>query len=438
MRLAGSVSCLLALLPALGCEELPEPGQRLDPGADARPVSVVDSGGVSVAGIPNLHALDLPELSLTLLHSTADDLDLVEVVGAVLLPDASLVIADKAAPNLSFLRPDGSLRAQAGREGEGPGEYTEISRIGLTSDGSLFVYDRALRRFTFLDREGGVIGVQRSRCTVATGEVVPLADVNAQAFLGVLETRPDLPPGVQRGPLFLVACAGREGSLETLGEWAGKERYVASNQWNAVGFGRTALYDGRGDHTVVGTNDSLDVTLYDGTNVRTRIRGGSSMRRVTPGEREEWTNLYLDMFPEIVRADRRRRLAQSDIRDTYPAFGSIKVDASGRIWIGEYAKLSAEQRLWTMLRPDGTPVGSIRLPVFRPDWLQIREGSITGRALVEWEVTIPSPVHELLDIADDRIVVLRKDELGREFIEVYEVEPVAAFPGLMNHNRQSY
>ncbi len=383
---------------------------------------MVDSGGVSIATIPNLHALDLPELGLTLLHSTLDGLDLVEVVGAVLLPDSSLVIADKASPNLTFLHPDGSLRARVGRAGEGPGEYTEISRIGLTRDGSLFAYDRALRRFTFLDREGGVIGVQRSGCTVATGEVVPLADVNGQGFIGVLETRPNLRAGVQRGPLFLVACAGIGESFDTLAEWAGKERHVTPNQWTAVGFGRSALYDGRGDLTVVGTNDSLNLALYEGTAMRTRVRGGSSMRRVTSAESEEWTGLYLDMFPEIARADRRRRLEQSEIRDAYPAFGSVKVDAGGGLWIGDYAKLPAEQRLWTVLGEGGTPVASIHLPVFRPDWLQIREGSITGRALVEWEVTIPSPVHELLDIADDRIVVLRKDELGREFVEVYEVE----------------
>ena len=196
VRHAVPISCLLALLPALGCQEVPESGQRLDSEVDAAPVTVTDSAGVSIATIPNLHALDLPELGLTLLHSTVDDLDLVEVVGAVLLPDSSLVIADKAAPNLSLLSQDGSLRAQVGREGEGPGEYTDISRIGLTSDGSLFAYDRALRRFTFLDHEGGVIGVRRSGCTVATGEAVPLADVSGQGFIGVLETRPDLPPGV--------------------------------------------------------------------------------------------------------------------------------------------------------------------------------------------------------------------------------------------------
>ena len=346
VRRALAVSCLLALLPTFGCGDAPEPGRRLDPGGDAQSISVVDSGGVSIATIPELHA----------------------------------------------------------------------------RDGSLFAYDRALRRFTFLDREGGVIGVQRSGCTAATGEVVPLADVNWQAFIGVLETRPNLPAGVQRGPLFLVACADIGESFDTLGEWAGKERHVTPNQWTAVGFGRSALFDGRGDRAVVGTNDSLDLTLYEGSTMRTRVRGGSSMRRVTPAEREEWTSLYLDMFPEVARADRRRRLEQSEIRDAYPAFGSIKVDAGGSMWIGDYAKLSAEQRRWTVLGADGTPVATVHLPVFRPDWLQIREGSITGRALVEWEVTIPSPVHELLDIADDRIVVLRKDELGREFVEVYEVE----------------
>ena len=142
---------------------------------------------------------------------------------------------------------------------------------------------------------------------------------------------------MQRGPLFLVACGGIAGSFDTLGEWAGKERYVTSNEWIAVGFGRTALYDGRGVRTVVGTNDSLDLTLYEGSTVRTLVRGGSSIQMVTTQESEEWTNLFLGMFPEIVRADWRRRLEQSGVQDAYPAFGSVKVDASGRMWIARLA-----------------------------------------------------------------------------------------------------
>ena len=409
---------LLILLPTLGCEEAPGGGQRLLEGEFV----VVDSGGVSIVQLTNLHALPLPELSLTLLSSTAGGLELVEVVGAALLPDSSLVIADRVSPNLSFLDPSGSLRAQVGREGDGPGDYTEIARIGLSNDGFLFVYDRALRRFTFLDWEGNVVGVHRRGCTGETGEVVPLARVTGPAFIGVFEARPKLPSGVQRAPLSLVACGDAEEPFDTLGEWAGKERYVTSDNWIPVGFGRTALYDGRGARTVVGTNDSLNLTLYDGSTVRTRVRGGYAAQVVTTQEGEEWTSLFLEMFPEVARVDWRKRLEQSHVRETYPAFASVKIGARGRIWIGEYVKLSGGQRKWTILGADGAPIGTVRLPVFRPELLQIRDGSITGRAVVEWEVTIPSPVHELLDIAGDRIAVLRTDQLDREFVEVYEID----------------
>ena len=394
---------------------------RLGVDVDTSAVVVTDSGGVTSVRIGDLHSRELPEFGLALLYSTLGYLDLVEVVGAVLLPDSSLVVADRVAPNLTFLDPDGELQSQVGSEGEGPGDYSDIARIGVATDHSLFVYDRALRRLTFLDWTGNVVNVRRTGCM---GEVVPLTQVNGEGFIGVLETRPNLPPGVRRGPLFLIACSGTDGSFDTLGEWPGKERYVTSNRqnWVAVGFGRTALYDGRGVHSVVGTNDSLDLTRYRGSAVHTRVRGGfRSTHGVTSQEREEWTSLFLGAIPEVAQTNWRRRLEQSEVRETYPAIGAIKVDASGRIWIGEYAKPSGERRLWSVIGVDGIPIGSVRLPVFHPEWLKFSNGVFTGRAPVEWEVTIPSPVHELLDIASDRIAVLRKDDLGAEFVEVYEI-----------------
>lgn len=409
------------MVSGLGCQDASEGDGR--PGGDADPPDAVvtDSAGVRIVRIADLHSREVPEFGLTLLYSTLGHLDLVQVVGAVLLPDSSLVIADHVAPNLTFLGPDGELRSQVGREGEGPGDYSDIARIGVAADHSLFVYDRALRRLTFLDRTGNVIDARRNGCT---GEVVPLAQVNAEGFIGVLETRPDLPPGVQRGPLILIACSAADGSFDTLGVWPGKERYVTSDRqhWVAVGFGRTALYDGRGVRSVVGTNDSLDLTRYRGSAMRARIRGDvPPTRSVTPQEREEWTSLFLSAIPEVAHANWRSRLERSEVRATYPAIGAVKVDGGGRVWIGEYAKLSGERRLWSVIGVDGTPIGSVRLPVFHPELFTITDGAVAGRSLVEMEVAIPSPVHELLDVAGDRIAVLRKDDLGREFVEVYEI-----------------
>ncbi len=412
---------LWCAVSASGCRDAPE--SRSLPGAegDAAAAAVTDPVGVESMRITNLHSPRLPEIGRTLLYSTLGHLDLVQVVGATLLPDSSLVIADRVAPNLTFLGPGGELRSQVGDEGEGPGDYSDLARIGLSTDQALFAYDRALRRLTFMDWTGNVVSTVQTGCA---GEVVPLAQVSAEGFVGVLETRPDLPPGVQRGPLHLIACSGPDGSVEQLGEWPGKERHVTGDRqnWVAVGFGRTALYDGRGVHAVVGTNDSLDLTLYNGSAPDTRFHGSVlAANPVTQEERGEWNDLFLGSLPEVARPNWRRMLEQSEVRATYPAFGAVKVDSNGRIWIGEYAKRSSQQRSWSAIGADGVPVGSLRLPVFHPELLRFADGVLAGRTLVEMEVAIPSPTHELLDIATDRIAVLRKDDLGQEFVEVYEI-----------------
>ena len=205
--------------------------------------------------------------------------------------------------------------------------------------------------------------------------------------------------------------------------WVGKERHLSRESGEiVVGFGATALFDGRGLHTVVGTNDSLDVTLYAGLSPLTRIRGGHSPRQVTAQEKEAWTELYLAMFPEGWRDDQRRQLEQSTVRETYPAFGALSVDADGRIWIGDFAKLAELQRRWTVLGPEGRPIGALSLPVFRPEWYRFREGlSAMGTGPVEVTTSLPKRRHELLDVSAGRIAILRRGELAGEFIEVYEV-----------------
>ena len=160
-------------------------------------VSLRDSAGVEIVRIADLHALDLPELNRRLLYSTALDVELHQVVGAAFLPDSSLAIANRGSFQVILLDQHGGVRGRVGREGEGPGEYADIARIGVGADGSLWVYDRRLRRFTFLDPQGRVTEVQ---LIAMSGEIVPLVRFASGEFLAVLETRPFSPLGFQRGP----------------------------------------------------------------------------------------------------------------------------------------------------------------------------------------------------------------------------------------------
>ncbi|MCY4400839.1 MAG: 6-bladed beta-propeller [Gemmatimonadetes bacterium] len=416
--------CLIVAVLAIagfGCLEDSENTRGPDVPADSATVFLSDSGSVDIVRISDLQAVDPPQVEKRLIYSTAADLEFDHVVGAVFLPDSSLVVADRRSSQLTFLDREGNVRARTGREGEGPGEYSWIARIGIGADGTLFVYDRRQRRFTFLDSQGGVTGVERIE---RSGEVLPLVRLRSGQSLALFEPRPPLPSGLQRGPVFLVLADDSWEVVDTLGVWVGKERHL-SREWGeiVVGFGATALFDGRGLHTVVGTNDSLDVTLYEGTAPLTRIRGGHSPRQVTAREKEAWTELYVAMFPEGWRADQRRQLEQSTVRETYPAFGALSVDADGRIWIGDFAKLEEPQRRWTVLGPEGRPIGALSLPVFRPEWYRFREGlGAMGTGAVEVTTSLPKPRHELLDVTAGRIAILRRGELAGEFIEVYEVE----------------
>lgn len=416
--------CLNAAILAIavvGCQEDSPGARNPDAAGDSATVLLSDSASVDIVRISDLHALDLPEIEKRLVYSTAADLEFEIVVGAVFLPDSSLVVADRRSSELVFFDRDGNVRARTGGEGQGPGEYTWIARIGIDAHGRLFVYDRRQRQFTFLDYEGGVTDVQRIE---RSGEVLPLVGLGNGASLAVFEPRPPLPQGLQRGPLFLVRGDESWAAVDTLGQWLGKERHLTpEGQEVEVGFGATALFDGRGRYAVVGTNDSLDVTLYDGTAPRTRIRGGHSPRQVTAREKEAWTELFLAMYPEAWREGQRDMLRQSAVRDTYPAYGTLAVDAEGRIWIGDFARLEEAQRRWTVLGPDGWPVGALDLPVFRPEWYRFREGlSAMGTGTVETTTSLPKRRHELLDVTGGRIAVLRRGELAGEFVGVYELE----------------
>lgn len=369
-----------------------------------------DSAGVGIVRLADLHALDLPQIETRLVYSTAADVELASVAGAVFLPDSSLVIADRRSAEIVFLDRDGQVRARSGREGEGPGEYSFIEQIGVGADGALFVYDRRLRRFTFFDARGEMTGVQSLDQGTGLGAAVPLVRLEGGEILAAFETRPELPPGLQRAPVFMVFADAAGTIVDTVARWPGRERHVTRDTWNPVLFGATALFAGRGVHALMGANDSLALTLYRGVEPVTRIRGAYSPRTITAPERDAMTERSLGRFPEEVQRDWRRRLDESTERETYPAYEALAVDPEGRIWVGDFPPPADPERLWTVLEPDGRPVGVLHLPVLHARWGPLETVAIT------------SEPHELLDVAHGRLAVLRKGEFDEDVIEVYEFE----------------
>ncbi len=79
------------------------------------------------------------------------------VAAVALGEDGDLYVADGQALEIRVFDRDGAFLRRFGRDGEGPGEFRDISGIGFAPDGTLAVVDGRLNRLTLLDTDGEYI-----------------------------------------------------------------------------------------------------------------------------------------------------------------------------------------------------------------------------------------------------------------------------------------
>ena len=109
------------------------------------------------------------------------------IVGTALAADGSVLLVDRGESRVLRVRPDGTLMATFGGPGDGPGEFRFPYRVAELSDGSVIVYDLAIRRFS----EFGPTGKFRRRWSTSVDiatldDVVPL-DKRGFAISGILK-----------------------------------------------------------------------------------------------------------------------------------------------------------------------------------------------------------------------------------------------------------
>jgi hypothetical protein len=197
--------------------------------------------------------------------------------------------------------------------------------------------------------------------------------------------------------------------MDTIGLWSGRETVrLRRGVLARVGFSPSLAYDGRGEYVLLGSTDSLDLTLFSGVAPVLKLRGTSSPVAATEEEKQVWRERWLSPVPQPDRARYRELLEDTPIRESFPAFGAAVVDAQGRIWVGEFARPLATLRRWWLFGSDGEPLGYLELPIYF-SW--------------PYAESIPFQAEqELLDVGTDRIAVLRKNEFDEEYVEIWKIE----------------
>ena len=326
------------------------------------------------------------------------------VRGAVRLRDGRIVIANGGSSELRIYDPSGRHIRTVGGEGKGPGEFDGLIWVGTLPGDTIVAWDWSAKRFSVFDPAGDFV---RS-ASIGTGGAFPqiLGVFTDGSFVINHGFTPVFADGthVGRDTITLLRISGDGSAADTLGRVPGEERYSMTggsgeNRWATMGlrpFGRSASISIHGDRIYIGVNDTYEIAVRDAAGALLRL-----VRK--PHEPVPVTNADIARIRERrlanARSDNARReaerlLAEVPFPSFRPAFGDLRVDPDGFIWVQDYRIDPDDPSIWSIFDPDGRFLGTLEVPAG----------------------------NRLLAVYRDAILTTWRDELDVEYVRLYRLD----------------
>ena len=364
-------------------------------------VQVSDSAGVTVISLGTVEELPAPELSTDLIFSTRElGIELFWVGDAIFLGNGGLALANTGTSEVLLFAGDGSLARRLGGQGEGPGEFSEVTTL-LATDSGFLAYDARLARLNEFSDSGEFLSSSPLSAQSAIVSLKPLARDATGHMLAILgEQRYFLPEGMKRDTTPLLSFTDLATEPDTLGvlpatEWSYGGMPGGGFTRTEPAFGRNIVARGLRDRALIGDSEMLSLSVHAADGRLTRlIRGSAGGWAVTAEEIGAWRTERLarrgpdapDWYMEFVE--------DAPYRETHPAFHSAALGPEETVWIGLVTRPGEETRRWLILGPDGQPRGWLDLPA---------EASV-------------------LAIDADRFVLLQRNALDEEEVRLYRYD----------------
>lgn len=349
---------------------------------------------------PSFPYIALPTPLLTIGTEGDPDYEFVSIIGALRLPNGAIAVADRQTPTIRVFDEKGLLTVKLGRNGEGPGEFRNISELFATGD-TVTAFDSNLLRLTHYLGSGALVGTQPVR-TAGEGRV----RISGRLANGSwVVTTPHSPswnqgPGVYRDTLRVgLLPPSSSGSVRWTGNFPGASLFAympgqEKAQW-AVGwlfFAPTTLVRSVADTVVVGDTGMPELQYFR--------PDGRLVRRVT---------IPLDAPPDLSRhraAARDEGLAQSGANRGYvqasyeaqrpaPHYRDFLVTSDGQLWIRLFEDGPSGPTHYVILNAAGSVRARVSLPPLarvvsvQSRWVLVvlRDANDVERlGIVHWEI----------------------------------------------------
>ncbi|MCH7476079.1 MAG: hypothetical protein IIA27_15625 [Gemmatimonadetes bacterium] len=326
---------------------------------------------------------------------------LFRVVGALRLGDDRIVVANGGTNEIRFYGPGGTFLSAAGGEGEGPGEFRQLSVVRRLRGDSLFAQDVRLYRSSVFDGQGRFIRTVQPQASRGRSSIDIVFDDGMMLGSSIVRLHvADVELGLFRMAFTFYRFDGAGDLVDTLGVYPGFELYMVTSQGGIPStyphpMSRATYFQFLPDGYYVADNDTYEVQKYapDGK-LQQIVRRLTAPVQVEP---QHMKTLRERALAAVTNDDRRRSTEQfyrdMPVPETFPAYGGIAVSVEGYLWVREYDLPGNEANNWSVFDAEGTLLGTLELP----------------------------PRFKPLDIGPDYVLGLWRDADDVEHVRMYEL-----------------